>query len=276
MTGRSQGFAGLDLSFTVEKYAAISSAIAADNGLRYLLFAGVAWLLGYVIFRQRWARRKIIPDFPARTEMRREILLSLLSALIYGLVGAATLWATHHGWTQVYFRFAEYGRAWFWASVVLTIFVHDAYFYWTHRWMHHPRLFRPFHRSHHLSMNPSPWAAYAFDPLEAIVQAGIFPLVAILYPIHPLAFFLFMFWQLTFNIFGHTGYELWPTWFMNSPLGKFMNSPTAHILHHQHLRGHYGLYFNIWDRLMGTNLDHYEATFREVTSPHRHATNSSH
>jgi sterol desaturase/sphingolipid hydroxylase (fatty acid hydroxylase superfamily) len=37
-------------------------------------------------------------------------------------------------------------------------------------------------------------------------------------------------------------------------------------MHHETLRGNYGLYFNIWDRLMGTNHAQYEARFREVTT----------
>jgi sterol desaturase/sphingolipid hydroxylase (fatty acid hydroxylase superfamily) len=36
-------------------------------------------------------------------------------------------------------------------------------------------------------------------------------------------------------------------------------------MHHESMRGNYGLYFNVWDRLMGTNHDSYEARFREVT-----------
>lgn len=32
------------------------------------------------------------------------------------------------------------------------------------------------------------------------------------------------------------------------------------------LKGNYGLYFNVWDRLMGTNHPDYEARFREVTT----------
>jgi len=39
--------------------------------------------------------------------------------------------------------------------------------------MHHKKLFRWFHLVHHQSTNPSPWAAYAFHPLEAVVEAGI-------------------------------------------------------------------------------------------------------
>jgi sterol desaturase/sphingolipid hydroxylase (fatty acid hydroxylase superfamily) len=37
-------------------------------------------------------------------------------------------------------------------------------------------------------------------------------------------------------------------------------------MHHETLRGNYGLYFNVWDRLMGTNHANYESRFVEVTS----------
>ncbi len=189
-----------------------------------------------------------------------------MTLTIYGLVGTATLWASWRGWTQLYLDLHAHSAAWFWSSVALTIVLHDAYFYWTHRLMHHPRLFPWFHRGHHLSMNPSPWATYAFDPFEAVVQAGIFPLAVCLYPMHPVAFLLFMVWQITFNVIGHTGYEIWPRWLMDSWLGKLTNTPTNHVMHHQFFKGNYGLYFNVWDRLMGTNHERYEEQFREVTS----------
>jgi hypothetical protein len=48
-------------------------------------------------------------------------------------------------------------------------------------------------------------------------------------------------------------------------LGKFFNTTTNHIMHHQHIRMNYGLYFNFWDRLMGTNHPQYEARFTELT-----------
>jgi Delta7-sterol 5-desaturase len=34
--------------------------------------------------------------------------------------------------------------------------------------MHHPRLFRYFHRTHHRSVTSTPFAAYAFDLPEAL------------------------------------------------------------------------------------------------------------
>jgi sterol desaturase/sphingolipid hydroxylase (fatty acid hydroxylase superfamily) len=71
----------------------------------------------------------------------------------------------------------EYGWGYFFISVAVMLVLHDAYFYWTHRAMHRPRLFKVFHRVHHLSTNPSQWAAFAFHPLEAVVEAGILVII---------------------------------------------------------------------------------------------------
>jgi hypothetical protein len=65
---------------------------------------------------------------------------------------------------------------------------------------------------------------------------------------------------------GHTGYEFHAKWLMDSWLGKFLNTPTNHIQHHDSFKGNFGLYFNYWDRWMGTNHPDYEKRFREVTS----------
>ena len=257
----------LDLLFgTQRSFLERSLFTTLEVGIRYFLFASIAWVLGYRLFRSRWLHRKIIARFPASAEVRREIGYSLLTLVIFGLVGAATITASRHGWTQMYWKIHDHSRAWFFGSVVCGILLHDTYFYWTHRLMHHRRLFPLFHRVHHLSNNPSPWAAYAFAPAEAVVEAGIFPLAVMVMPLHPLAFTLFMFWQIFFNVIGHTGYEYHPRWLMDTWLGKFLNTPTNHVMHHEKMRGNYGLYFNVWDRLMGTNHPDYESRFRTVTS----------
>lgn len=240
--------------------------MSLDIALRYLLFAGLAWVFGYILFRERWALRKIIPRFPTSADVWREIRYSALTFFIFGLIGTATIIAGQRGWTQMYWKLGDHSAGWFWASVGLSIIVHDTYFYWTHRLMHHRWLFKSFHRVHHLSTNPSPWAAYSFAPLEAIVEAGIFPLVTVLMPIHPLAFTLVMLWQIIFNVTGHAGYEFHPRWLMRSGLGWLINTPTNHVMHHEKMSGNFSLYFNVWDRLMKTNHPDYEDRFHRVTS----------
>lgn len=251
---------------TWPKSAQMFLGIAVENWLRYALVAGVAWLLAYVIFKKRWWPRKIIQIAPAAADVRREMKWSVLTAVIYGLVGVTTIVIGKTcGW-QLYRKIDARGWGWFIASIGIAIVVHDTWFYWTHRLMHHRRLFKLFHRVHHESTNPSPWAAYSFAPLEAVVQACIFPLLVFTVPMHPLAFFAFMIWQIVFNVIGHTGFEYHPNWLMRTWLGKLINTPTNHVQHHEKMRGNYGLYFNVWDRLMGTNHTDYEARFHEVTN----------
>ena len=247
-------------------FGKLVTRLGSASWVHFLLGAAAAWFFFYVLRRKHWLSRKIIPGFPASSQMAREFGLSTLTCVIYGVVGWLCWIAVNKGWTHMYFQIGAHGWTWFVLSIALTVVIHDTYFYWTHRLMHLPKLFPWMHRMHHRSRNPTPWAAYAFDPLEAFVHACILPIAIFLYPIHPLAFLIFMAWQVWFNVIGHSGFEVAPPWLMDSWLGKFWNTSTNHAMHHQHFKSNYGLYFNVWDRLMGTNHRRYEERFREVTA----------
>lgn len=238
--------------------------IALNHGFWYLLLAGLAWIVLHRLLSRMLARRRINPQIPARGQIGREVLCSLRSLLIFGLMGGLVAFSVLSGWTWMYFRVERYGWPWLLASIGVMILIHDTYFYWTHRLMHHPRLFRLFHRTHHLSTSPSPWAAYAFSPLEAAVQAGIAPLIVFTLPVHPLCFSVFMIWQITFNVLGHCGYEMFPRWFLRTWPGYVLNTSTHHAMHHETYRANFSLYFNVWDRLMGTNHVCYGERFAEI------------
>jgi sterol desaturase/sphingolipid hydroxylase (fatty acid hydroxylase superfamily) len=66
------------------------------------------------------------------------------------------------------------------------------------------------------------------------------------------------------NVLGHLGYELFPRGFTKGRLTWWHNTSTHHNMHHSKSNCNYGLYFNWWDRLMGTNHREYHATFEAV------------
>lgn len=237
--------------------------------VRYLLFAGLGFWVFYIWGKQRWLHRRIVAVFPASAQYRREIAYSALSAGVFVLMGMAIAALRRAGYTQIYLDVSERGWAWFVASIPLMLLLHDTWFYWTHRLMHIPLLFRHIHKVHHLSHNPSPWAAFAFHPAEALIEAGILPLIAFAMPVHPLAFLLFFSLMMGYNVLGHLGVELFPPGFLRHPLGQWSNTSTHHHMHHRFTRCNYGLYFNLWDRLLGTNHPRYEAAFEEVASRKR-------
>ena len=240
---------------------------ALANLVWYGLMAGVVWLGFYVILRTRARRRKIIPRIPSFGQQGWEVAHSLQSLLAFGAVAGLIAFASMSGFrTRIYGRIDEYGPEWYLASFAIALLVHDTYFYWTHRLLHHRALFRRVHRFHHLSNNPTPWASYSFSVGEAFVQAGIGPLLLYTMPMHYSAFLAFMTWQIAFNVFGHCGYEIFPRWFLRTWAGKFLNTPTHHAMHHEKIGANFGLYFNVWDRLLGTNHPDYERRFEAVTA----------
>lgn len=230
----------------------------------YVLLASAAWLFFYVAFRAAFRRRRVLRRDPTARQVYREIVYSFRSIAIFGLVTLLVVVAARAGWTRLYYRVVDRGWPWFVLSIGLMIVMHDTYFYWTHRLMHHRRLYRLVHHTHHLSTSPTPWAAYAFSPAEAFVQAGIGLLVVFTMPVHPLAFAIFMVWQIAFNVLGHCGHEIMPRWFLQTSAGALLNTVTHHSLHHEKFRANFSLYFNVWDRLMGTNHREYESRFVEA------------
>jgi sterol desaturase/sphingolipid hydroxylase (fatty acid hydroxylase superfamily) len=147
---------------------------------------------------------------------------------------------------------------------VLLILLHDTYFYIAHRFMHLKWVFRHVHRIHHLSTNPSPWAAFSFHPLEAVIEGAFIYAATLAIPIHWLALAIFIVFSHAMNVMGHLGYEMFPrNWNRKLPWALW-NSSTHHNMHHQYFHSNYGLYFNLWDLIFRTNHPRYHDTFEQL------------
>ncbi|HHW77820.1 MAG TPA: sterol desaturase family protein [Xanthomonadaceae bacterium] len=243
----------------------IGIVIYAATLARYFLFAGGAYGFFWVWKKHRFQHRRIQQRAPDAGRIRSEIHYSLLTGLIIALTVMMILYATLNGWTRIYVNLSDYGAAYFFFSIALQLVLHDAYFYWTHRLMHLKGLFKLAHRVHHFSISPSPWAAYSFHPLEAIVQVAILPVFAFTIPLHYAALFIFITYNLGNNVLGHLGYELFPKGFINHVIFKWHTTSTHHNMHHEKFNCNYSLYFRWWDLLMGTTHPDYAKRFREIT-----------
>ena len=240
-------------------------AILGVHLLLIVVPAGSAFLALWVWKGNPLRRRKIQPGYAPASAIRREIFYSLQTALIFALNGVFIYVAMAKGWSLTYTEVADYGWLYAGFSLAATIVLHDAYFYWTHRLMHHPRLFERFHRLHHESHSPSPWAAYAFAPLEAVVQALFLTILIFVLPLHVTVIYLFMIHMIVRNVIGHSGFELFPRGMPAHAVFGLLTTNTHHDLHHSSRGSNYGLYFTWWDRLAGTEHPHYREVFDRVT-----------
>lgn len=232
---------------------------------RYIVFAVAVWFFLWVAFAKRLADRKIRQDRPAGRQMALEFLVSARSIAIFSTVGVGITVMARAGFYPLADRAEHWGSAWFALSLVGMIVAHDAYFYWAHRLMHDPRLFRAFHRRHHRSHNPSPFTAYSFDLGEAFLMVSFVALWPMVTPTPWGVTGLFMLHQIFRNTLLHCGYELMPAGRDGRPMLDWLTTTTHHDLHHG--RGwNYGLYFTWWDRWMGTEHPDYHAEYARVAS----------
>ena len=243
-------------------YAARYPNTLAFDFIRYVVGAGGVYLIINIALAARLARRKIRPDAPPGSQIRREILASLRTVLIFAAVGSLIGLGAEAGIIPIYRHVADYGVPWLVASIAVIIVAHDAWFYWTHWFMHKPRWFRWFHRLHHKSHNPTPFASYAFDASEAALNAAFFPLVLLVVPAHPIALLAFTGHMMLRNAIGHCGYEVFPARADGRPRFDWLTTVTHHDLHHSESRWNFGLYFTWWDRWMRTEHPDYHARFK--------------
>lgn len=183
-----------------------------------------------------------------------EIRWSLLSALIFGLPAGLVAWGWQNlGWTRIYLEVDAYPFWYLPVSVLLYLAAHDAWFYWTHRLMHRPAIFRVAHAVHHASRPPTAWAAMSFHPWEALTGAVVIPALVFIIPIHVAALGVVLTVMTVMGVTNHMGWEMFPRGLVRGPAGEWLITASHHQKHHEQYRCNYGLYFRHWDRLCGTD-----------------------
>ena len=226
---------------------------------RYFIIAGIFYFIFYVIGKNKLGHLKIQQKFPDKKMIHAEMIYSLCTMLIF--TGVA--YSMFHLDIKMYRNIDNHGLPYFLLSIIFLIIFHDFYFYLTHRIMHHKKLFF-IHRRHHLSINPTPWAAFSFSPIEAIIQIIWIPIIALFIPLHFFAIMTWALWMMIMNVIGHLGYEIYPRNFLNTFIVNNLLSSTHHNLHHSRSKSNYGLYFTFWDKILGTEDEKYKSTFEKI------------
>lgn len=239
--------------------AALASGLAmsAIVAIRYFLSSG-----GFA-FATRLKRPGLYRGLDR--QIRSEILWSLASAALYGIPAGVVVWGWQQfGWTRLYTDIDAYPLWWLPLSVLTFLFLHDTWFYWTHRLMHRPAIFKAMHAVHHASRPPTAWTAMSFHPWETLTGAIVIPILILALPIHIGALAVVLTVMTVMGVTNHMGWEMFPRWLVHGRAGNWLITASHHQLHHQKYRCNYGLYFRFWDRVCGTDrgLGHFDDELR--------------
>jgi sterol desaturase/sphingolipid hydroxylase (fatty acid hydroxylase superfamily) len=253
-----------DLSNPLWFIIAVAVVFAVVIG-RYFLIAGLFYAVFYKWSKNKWQHRKINQRNYKRGQFKREVTWSMITAFIFAVSGAVLGLLWQKGYTKIYSNIYDYSLWWLPVSLIIALFVHETYYYWLHRWMHHPKVFRIVHKVHHDSNITSPWTAFSFHPLEGILQALFLPLLLIVLPMHLYVLVVHLTIMTFSSVINHLDIEVYPKGFHKNLFGKWLIGATHHSMHHKQFRYNYGLYFTFWDKWKKTESPGFEKLFEEKT-----------
>ena len=189
------------------------------------------------------------PSFLFRDQVRDNMFWTLASGVTFWtLYEVGYFWASANGLTPI-LAFPD-NPIWFIALFILIPIWASFYFYWVHRWLHWPPLYKIAHALHHKNVNIGPWSGISMHPVEHAIYFSSL-LIHFVLPSSP-EHVVFHFYVMALNpTFSHSGYEAMVTgnrrWFN---AGDFF-----HQLHHRHFECNYGTTEMPWDVFFGSFHD---------------------
>ena len=244
--------------FECNRFAFYGLAFLGIILVRYFSIAGGLHLFFYSTGGDYLARRATPLSPPSGESIRRDIKLSICSAVIFALCAAVIVSGYDAGITKLYTDIDISGIWYLPLSYGLVLLLQDTYFYFIHRLLHHPSLFKWFHQGHHQSNHPTPWTSFAFDPPEAVIQSLFLIAIVLILPLHLITVIAILITMTVWAVVNHLGLDLFSPSFPHHWLGRWFIGPAHHSIHHHRCLRHYGLYFTFWDKICGTTDPGYD------------------
>jgi len=158
------------------------------------------------------------------------------------------MWGMANGYAPV-ISFAT-NPVWFILALILLPIWSAFHFYWAHRLLHVPVIYRHIHSLHHRNVNIGPWSGMSMHPVEHFLYLTTL-LIHFVVPSHPIHLIFHVVYQGPGAAMTHTGYEdMLIRDKRRLALGTFY-----HQLHHRYYECNYGNQEMPWDRWFGTFHD---------------------
>jgi ring-1,2-phenylacetyl-CoA epoxidase subunit PaaE len=231
-----------------------------------VVLLGLVYLVVWVLLSKPLHNRKIqLSKRAGWSQIKDEIIASLISGIGNTLFIVCILSLKSSGLTKFYDEAGRYGMWYEVVTVITLILIGDTWFYWFHRWMHNPKVYKYVHALHHRSLDVNPFTSTSFHVVESVLLTfWILPMVMIM-PVSATALGIVQASGMFNNIKSHLGFELYPKFFTIPPFNMLITA-TNHSLHHTQYNGNYGLYFRFWDILCGTEFNTTNTIFQEIHS----------
>ena len=187
--------------------------------------------------------------------------------VFWTLASGVPIWSA---WVILYFYVAANGwiptldsisasPIWFVLFFLVIRLWQSFHFYWIHRFIHIPWLFRNVHHLHHRNVNVGPWSGLAMHPVEHLLYySGI--LIHFVLPSHPIHVLFHLFALNLGAVFSHAGFDK----LLIRDRETIKAGSFHHQLHHRYFECNYGSEEIPLDRWFGSFHDGTRAATKRI------------
>jgi len=220
-----------DLYSAEAKHAILSLYIR--NAILLIGMAG-GWHLVLYTLRLQGNNRKYFPEWPATNEPKFLFGDQVYDNIFWNLCSGVPIWTAYE---VFYFWSINKGTVptipwdinnpyYFIGLLILIPFWREFHFYWIHRLIHTPFLYKHVHYLHHKNWNTISWSGMSMHPVEHVFYFSCLLLHWVV-PSHPFHFLANAFWTSLTPAQGHSGFE-------QPFLGFISGGSYFHYLHHRY------------------------------------------
>jgi ring-1,2-phenylacetyl-CoA epoxidase subunit PaaE len=248
------------INYLVTTSQGILTSLVSSLGLVTFVFI-IFWIvLAGFLSNRRIQTSKRAGFGQIKNEIYNTILVTIASTLFTGII----FYFKDAGWTKFYADAGRYGWWYEVLAIVVVLLISDGWFYWTHRWLHHPKIYKYIHAVHHKSLDTTPFTTFSFHPIEGVLNTvWVLPLVIVM-PVSLFALGIVQVFGMFNNIKSHLGYELYPKFFDRVFPFNMLITSTHHNIHHTRYNGNYALMVRFWDVVCGTEISDTQEVFGEI------------
>ena len=188
-------------------------------------------------------------QFTLGGQIRDNIFWTLGSGVfVWTAYEVVMFWALANGYVPLLTWAAN--PIWFVAMFLLIPLWESFYFYWIHRLLHVPFLYKHVHALHHRNINVGPWSGLSMHPIEHVIYLGtvLVHFIIAAHPVHIL--FHLQYYTLTAAT-THTGFEA----LLVKDVDRLKLGTFHHQMHHRYFECNYGSLEMPWDKFFGSFHD---------------------
>ncbi|MEM9579479.1 MAG: sterol desaturase family protein [Pseudomonadota bacterium] len=199
-------------------------------------------------------------QFTLGGQIRDNMFWTLASGVtIWTAYEALMFWAMANGYAPMLTWAAH--PVWFVALFFLIPIWESFYFYWIHRFLHIPWLYKHVHALHHRNINVGPWSGLSMHPVEHVIYLGTV-LIHFVIPASPVHILFHMQIYTLTAATTHTGFA----GLLIKDENRLKLGTFHHQMHHRYFECNYGSLEIPWDKLFGSFHDGTEAAHAKINA----------